>query len=303
MKRLFSIISLLFLTLATALATDYTPSTVPNVQLGDYRRFVTNPDGILSDQAVYTLDTMLLRLKEQHIAQVAVVAVGSIGFEEPRMFANELFRLWRLGDAEQNNGVLVLLALGQGAIEIETGYGVEGDLPDAICKRIIENIMIPAFRERNFDEGMVRGVGAMAQVLSTRQVPDELAAADDDNDDLIGLAIFIGTALVFFGLVMLLLVLNNRCPKCKRNHALLRSGERVEVEKNAFQRVYKVAYKCKYCGHIVWRNEAENNGQSGGFGGGPIIGGGRGFGGGGGRSFGGGWGGGFSGGGGAGGRF
>lgn len=222
------------------------------------------------------------------------------------MFAHELFNLWGVGQEGEDNGLLVLLALGQGAVEIETGYGIEGDLPDALCKRVIENIMIPAFRERNFDEGMVRGVGALASVLATREVPAELASAEDDNDELIGLAIFIGTALLFVGLVILLLTLNNRCPKCKANSALVRSGERVEVENSVWGKVYKVAYKCKHCGHIVWRNEADSNGQSGGFGGGPIIGGGMGrggFGGGFGSGFGGGFGGGRSGGGGAGGRF
>ena len=130
MKRI--LLTLLLVAAATfgTTAKNYTVDSVPNVQVADQRRFVSNPDGILSPEAVYTIDTMLYRLRTSGVAEVAVVAVESIGFDEPREFATSLFRHWGLGDKEQNNGLLVLLVLGQGAIEIETGYGIEGDLPE-----------------------------------------------------------------------------------------------------------------------------------------------------------------------------
>lgn len=298
---LLTILACWTLTASRAEAKNYTPQSVPNVQLSDARRFVSNPDAILSSEAVYRLDTTLYRLRESRIAEVAVVAVESIGFSEPREFATELFRHWRIGEKGRDNGLLVLLVLGQGAIEIETGYGLEGTLTDALCKRIIERRMIPSFKEGDFDGGMLLGVEAIAGVLSTSEVPEELAAKEDD-DALIGLGIFIGAAVIFFLLIVLLLYLHSRCPKCKKG-TLVRTSDRVEISKNAYQRVYKVAFKCNKCGHIVWRNEADDiSGGSGGVGGGPIIMGGGGFGRGGGFG-GGGFGGGFSGGGGAGGRF
>lgn len=304
MKRYFYILLLLLIGAFDMQAADYTVRSVPNVQLTDARRFVSNPDGILSSEAVYRIDTTLLSLRNRGVAEVAVVAVSSIGFEDPREFATALFRHWGLGDKEQNNGVLVLLVLGQGAIEIETGYGIEGDLPDAVCKRIIERVMIPRFKARDFDGGMSEGIAAIAEVLSTREVPEELRGGGDDKSDLIGVAIFVGAIIIFIVLICVLLAMYNRCPKCKKYHSLKRTGERVEIEHNSFQRIYKVAYKCTLCGHIVWRNEAEDiDGHHRGGGGGPIIFGGGGFGGRGGGGFGGGFGGGMSGGGGAGGRF
>lgn len=277
-------------------AKSYTPKSVPNVQLQDYRRFVSNPDGILSQEAVYKIDTSLLRLKQERIAEVAVVAVESIGFAEPREFIHELFRHWGIGEQGRDNGLLVLLVLNDGAIEIETGYGLEGVLTDALCKRIIERIMIPRFKQDDFDGGMVEGMAAIGAILATEQVPENLASEEDDA--VVGLVIFIATALIFFVLIIVLMYLYNRCPKCKKGN-LTRTSDRLLVSKTSVQTVYKVAFKCSKCGHIVWRNEADNN--VGGSGGGPIIfGGGMGRGGG---SFGGGFGGGFSGGGGAGGRF
>lgn len=295
---LYTLLALVVATLEPAVAKNYTPKTVPNVQVADYRHFVSNPDGILSSEAVCQIDTTLLRLKEARIAEVAVVAVESIGFAEPREFATELFRHWGIGEKGRDNGLLVLLVLGQGAIEIETGYGMEGTLPDALCKRIIERVMIPHFKAGDFDKGMTEGVGAIASILSTSEVPENLVAQENDMDS-VGLAIFVGTALLFVVLVILLLHLNSHCPKCKKG-TLVRTVERLVVEKNAFHTVYKVAFKCNKCGHIVWRNEVDDHTHRG-SGGGPIIMGG-GFGRGGGFG-GGGFGGGFSGGGGAGGRF
>ena len=176
MKKFSAIIVALLGTLVLSAqglyAKSYTPKTVPNVQVEDYRRFVSNPDGILSREAVYQIDTTLLRLKEQRIAQVAVVAVKSIGmFDEPREFATELFRHWGIGEKGRDNGLLVLLVLDDGAIEIEVGYGLEGTLPDALCKRIIERLMIPRFKDDDFDGGMIEGVGAIASVLSSTELP------------------------------------------------------------------------------------------------------------------------------------
>ena len=114
---LYTLLALVVATLEPAVAKNYTPKTVPNVQVADYRHFVSNPDGILSSKAVCQIDTTLLRLKEARIAEVAVVAVESIGFAEPREFATELFRHWGIGEKGRDNGLLVLLVLGQGAIE------------------------------------------------------------------------------------------------------------------------------------------------------------------------------------------
>lgn len=318
MKRFLNILIAIMVGLSLvpteAFAGDYTPQSVPNVQRTDYRRFVSNPDGILSAPAVARLDSMLLALREERIAEVAVVAIESIGFAEPREFAFELFRHWGLGEKGRDNGLLVLLVLGQGAVEIEVGYGLEGDLPDALCGSIIRNLMIPPFKERDFDKGMIEGVGAIATALRSGEAALNLPAEEPKGGKgrgMVGLVIFLSTMALFIGMVLALLHLNNRCPKCKKG-PLKRSGERVVTEKNAFQTIYKVAYKCEKCGNIVWRNEAENNSGGGGIGsgrgrgfGGPIIFGGGGFGGfgRGGGGFGGGFGGGSSGGGGASGRF
>lgn len=100
-------------------------------------------------------------------------------------------------------------------------------------------------------------------------VPEQAGTSGGGGSRIAGLIIFICTAILFVVMIVALVRLNNRCPECGCRRALERSDERLEAESGALGRVYKVAYKCRYCGHIEWRNEVENEGQSEGFGGGP----------------------------------
>ena len=270
---------------------------IPNVQVLDRTRFVSNPDGLLSASAVYRIDTMLYALKESGRAQVAVVAVNSIGDEVPFDFLQQLVTRWGVGRREADDGLGVLLVIDQGAIEIQTGYGLEGDLPDALLKRIIDRYMLPAFRQQDWDAGMVAGMTAICEVLQGR-TPAELTKGESDWTSWLGL-------LFVFGLPLLIVVLGwynaNRCPKC-RKRALKRVDTRL-VSDTGDARTEEVVYVCRNCGHTVVRRHTNHRG---GGAGGVILGGGLGGmmgGGGGGFSGGGGFGGGSFGGGGARGSF
>lgn len=298
-KVLFATLASLLCVLLTLSAAprEWTIQTIPNVQKADRTQLVTNPDGVLSRSAVDSLNALLVPLKEQGLAEVAVVAVNSIGDADPVDFRNKLFNHWGLGNEEADNGLLVLLVVEQGAIEIETGYGVEGLLPDAFCKRVIENLMIPHFSDGDFDRGMIEGVGAMALVLQGA----DPAEVTEPEEDLAAIAV----VAFLFGICPLVAVIiiarrQSRCPRCKK-HALRRSG-RVLLSKTLYQNTYNVTYICTECGKIVNRREVESTAVAAGtaMGGGSHRGG---FGGGFGSGFGGGFGGGMSGGGGAGGRF
>ena len=106
------------------------------------------------------------------------------------------------------------------AIEIQTGYGLEGDLPDALLKRIINNYMLPAFRERDWDRGMTEGVAAIAGVLNGRP-PAELS--EDDGGAIGMLFFFFGVPLL---VIIIALVFAGRCPRCHKR-TLKRVGTEV----------------------------------------------------------------------------
>ena len=145
--RNIAILCLLLACALPALAGTYRADEIPNVQRMDRRRYVSDPDGILSPAAVAHIDSVCASLRERGLAQVAVVAVDDIAGGDTFSFAVDLFRSWGVGSAKSNNGLGILLVKDLREIRFVTGGGLEGILPDALCKRIQLNYMLPAFRE------------------------------------------------------------------------------------------------------------------------------------------------------------
>ena len=164
MRRFIILCLLLFASLA-AQARSYRAEDIPNVQRADRTRYVSNPDGILSPGAVARIDSVCGALRDRAIAQVAVVAVDDIAGGDVFDFAVDLFTQWGVGRAENDNGLGILLVRDRREIRFVTGGGLEGVLPDAVCKRIQLKYMLPAFREGDYSRGMVAGVEAAAQLL------------------------------------------------------------------------------------------------------------------------------------------
>ena len=306
MKRLLAII-LLFIVCHTAEARPYSVEEIPNVQISNRLRFTSNPDGILSQEAVAKIDEICYDLRHRGIAQTAVVAVAEIDSDDVFEFAYKLFSKWGVG-SKSDSGIGILLVEEAREIRFITGYGVEGALPDAICKRIQTQYMLPYFRNGDYSSGMVAGLEAVRSVLNG----SELDAGG--NDDFIAseeepvIAILTFFALMMIGGMAILyfaIRASQRCPNCKQI-ALQKDSARV-ISRNFGATTYEDTFVCTKCGTVVKRKrqdyDSSNNNRRGG--GGPIIMGGFGSRGGsfGGGSFGGGWGGGSFGGGGAGSRW
>lgn len=104
MRKLFVILLFAFCAANTLFGSSraYRVEDIPNVQAADRTRFVSNPDGLLSQSAVYRIDTMLYSLKESGRAQVVVVAVNSIGDEVPFDFLQQA--RYALGSGAQGGG-------------------------------------------------------------------------------------------------------------------------------------------------------------------------------------------------------
>jgi uncharacterized protein len=97
----------------------------------------------------------------QSSVEIAVVVLPTIGEFNPKAFATALFNHWGVGKKEPDNGVLVLHVLDQRRVEIETGYGLEGNLPDVKCHWIVEDIAIPFFKLGSFSDGLYEIVRAL----------------------------------------------------------------------------------------------------------------------------------------------
>ncbi len=114
-----------------------------------------------------SLEAKLAALEEKSGIQLVVATVPSLDDDEIEPYANALFRQWKLGEKEKNNGVLMLVAPNQHRVRIEVGYGLEGTLTDALSKIIISNAMAPRFKAGDFGGGIERGVDDVITVLTT----------------------------------------------------------------------------------------------------------------------------------------
>ena len=303
MKRFFILLLLVFF-YTSAEARPYSVEEIPNVQLSNRYKFTSNPDGILSQAAVARIDSICYDLRHRGIAQTAVVAVAEIDSDDVFEFAYELFSKWGVG-SKSNSGIGILLVEEAREIRFVTGYGVEGVLPDAICKRIQTQYMLPYFRSGDYSSGMVSGVEAIRSVLNGSEL--DTGGNDDyissEEEPVFGIIAFFALMMIG-GMVVLYLAIraSQRCPNCKEI-ALQKDSARV-ISRNFGATTYEDTYICAKCGTVVKRKrqdyDSSHNNRGGG---GPIIMGGGGFGRGGGGSFGGGWGGGSFGGGGAGSRW
>ena len=112
--------------------------------------YISNPDGILSKQEAEVLQNMV-KAREQNTAdEIAIVVVEGVEGWTPKEFAHDLFNLWGVGKKGLSNGLLILVAKNNRRVEFETGYGLEGDLPDVVCKRIQEKYMVPLFKKAEY---------------------------------------------------------------------------------------------------------------------------------------------------------
>ena len=298
MKRILAF-AVAMLIAAMAWATDtkqYAVGDVPNVRREDARQYVSDPSQILSTAARDTINAVLGRLEQSTGIETAVVMLPSIGDADIFDFAHELFRTWGIGKKKSDNGLLVLFVMDQHKVRFTTGYGLEGTMTDALSRRIQTTVMVPRFKEGDWDGGMVGGVRAAAKALDGSMQPDDDGGGDGAAVAMLMLAMIVGIT------ILMIFVMGNqqRCPKCHKRGALQKVHSQVMRIAGQRRRVRRTTYVCKYCGHTVTKDEPIDDGTGSAIATGAMLGSMLGRGGsGGGGSFGGSFGGGSTGGGGA----
>lgn len=238
------ITSLLLLCALFIQAKDYKVNEIPLVHLQDRTQYVSNPDQLLNAESILSINQTLAVLEEQTGIQVLVAVVSGIEGGDCFDFAMKLGERAGVGQKERDNGLIILLSTEERCVQFVTGYGIEGTLTDALCKRIQSKYMLPYFKDDNWNQGMVEGIQAIAQMLdgSMENVDDE------DEEELIAVLIFI---FLFLGIIGIIIYLANRPPKCTqcgKRHTKLTSTKVLEDTRN-YTRV-RQTYQCEDCGHI-----------------------------------------------------
>ena len=127
---------------------------------------VVDQANIMTPESRSELETKLKDLEDKSGIQLVVATVKSLQGGDIETYANELFRTWKLGQAQKNNGVLLLIAPNEHRVRIEVGYGLEGTLTDALSSVIISSAIVPRFKTGDFSGGISRGVDGIISVLS-----------------------------------------------------------------------------------------------------------------------------------------
>lgn len=132
---------------------------------------VTDTTGTLTDGERAALDAKLAAFEREKGAQVAVLIVPTTQPEDIAQYSIRVVDAWKLGRAQPDDGVLLLVAKDDRQLRIEVGYGLEGALPDAIASRIIRETIVPRFRENDYYGGIDAGVDRILGVIRGEPLP------------------------------------------------------------------------------------------------------------------------------------
>jgi uncharacterized protein len=158
----------LLVSLAVLAAPAYAQEPVPVPEL---RTRVTDRTGTLTPDQSASLESKLEALEADVGAQVAVLLVSTARPEAIEQYALRVVEAWRLGRADVDDGVLLLVALEDREVRIEVGYGLEGALTDATANRIIDEAIVPHFRNGDMYGGLASGVDRIVAVVRGEPLP------------------------------------------------------------------------------------------------------------------------------------
>ena len=173
---LFLLTFLAVLVCLQAHAEVYTVNTVPNPKAQGQDYYLSNPDSVIDGPFESYVNSLCRLADEKSEAEVCVVLINRFdeGQWDAYNFALDLFNYWGIGKAGNNSGVLVFLAKDSRDIQIITGGGVEGLLPDAVCSEIWHNAADEYLSEGNYNEGVPYIVYNIVKILVSDEAQAEL---------------------------------------------------------------------------------------------------------------------------------
>lgn len=139
----------------------------------NYTGYVNDFADIIDTSTKQKITTVCEGLKAKTGAELAVVVIKTIAPLDSKTYAVRLFEKWKIGEKGLDNGLLFLLAVDERRVEIEVGYGLEGVINDAKAGEILDQYVIPSFKQGNFSQGMLLGSQAIAQRIEDAYIKGE----------------------------------------------------------------------------------------------------------------------------------
>ncbi len=195
---LFGFLSMTFFVLLTASVSLYgiPPRPTP-------ARLVNDMAGMMSADQVRALETKLSNYARSHSTQIAIVTVSDHEGYTLAEFADRLGEAWGVGQAGFENGVVIAVnpsgAEGQRRVHISIGYGLEGVIPDIVASRIIDNELLPAFRQARYHVGFDRATDVIMQLAAGEFTADEYTQAQQEEP---GWVMFLPLVLIILFVIL-----------------------------------------------------------------------------------------------------
>ena len=288
-------ISVFILTVLCCLLLFFGPIQAQDVDYPDHIGYVNDFAGIMDNASAADLGNLITGIEKDTGAEIAVVTIENLQGITIEEYAVELFEKWGIGKAVEDNGLLILVALQERQVRIEVGYGLEGIITDLEAGRIIDEIIVPSFRDGEYSRGIYDAV-----VTISNQVygEEELALGEESEDRSTGSgsplsAVPFGCwccfpVFLFFAVIIFLVNLfKRRCPQCRRFWALTIKTEVLKAASYTASGRKLVERSCRYCSFhdkktvaIPKKTRSSGSGSGGGWSGGSSGGGFGGFGGG-----------------------
>lgn len=270
MKSLISIFFFTFGCVLNMLAGIYNADNLPVPYLENRTRHTINPDGILSQETTMEIDRMLQQLEEEKGVQALAIVIEQIEGGDCYDFAITFGNKHGVGN-KQNTGLIFLLATKDRCYQILTGEGLEGTLPDAICRRIENRKMVPFLKKGEWDEAMLQTVAAACGIIQgDTSLINEGDTDRQDDDTWSSLLLFMLFFLAIFLFSWYKNKKNNSCPYCGKSD-IRRINTTVTVDRIQYIEHHTETFRCTHCGKTFNRTHDEPWDNGSGFGGFPPV--------------------------------
>ena len=170
------------------------------------QQYVTDEAGVIAPALVSQLNQRLGAFEKETSSQIVALVLTKLpeGYSIDQ-YAQQLYSAWHIGQKKTSNGALILISVQGHKGWIQTGYGLEGALPDALCSRIIRETMAPSFRSGNYGAGLAAGITAVMQATK-----GEYKGTGHTQGKPTTLKDFLFSPLGFFLLVLFVLIITGR---------------------------------------------------------------------------------------------
>ena len=190
-------------------ATYWNAENIPIPYLQDASQYVSNPDGVLSAEAVNRMNATLRQLEDSLDVQSVVIVVNHIENDDPFRMAQDVGN--RYGVGRQDRGLVIVVGYEDHSINISPGRSLEADLTDAECRHLQQQYVIPAMRAQMPDSGMIYLVDAVYSTLQQKEMPVMTALKSPSNNEDDEVLTVMGICmLLFIGWCVFFASLNNK---------------------------------------------------------------------------------------------